>query len=141
MEWEIETRGDPKWIWGFRFFLVLSFFLFLVQKNFWGAGIILLISIVLFYFQSRQIKYVCQLSDEGIKIGDEIYPFSNLKSFWIDKKEGYLYLEKMRGLPPYLSLPFPKEMGSKIENFLKNFLEKVPREESWLEKFERKIGI
>jgi len=141
MQWEIKSRGDPKWIWGFRFFLMLTFLFFLLQKNFWGAGVVFLIGIVLLYFQLLQIKYTCQLSNEGVKIGDEIYLFSNLKSFWMDKKEGYLYFEKKRGLPPYLSLPFPKEMGEKIENFLKSFLEEVPREESWLEKFERKIGI
>lgn len=141
MKWEIESKGDIKWILGFRILLILSFTLFLLQKNFWGAGTILLIFFAILYFQARKTKYLCEISNEGIKIGEEIYPFSNLKSFWVDKKTGYLYLEKKKGFPPYLSLPFPKEIRGKIRAFLKSFLEEVPREESWLEKFERKIGI
>lgn len=100
LSWEAEEFAfhDKDWKWTATLIVVALVLLtiFYFQKN-WSAMLLVLASGVVLYKNAWQrpgiVKYA--VGEEGFSIGSKIYPWSNIKGFWITLSGNHatLYLE------------------------------------------------
>jgi hypothetical protein len=113
--------------------LLLLVALFVYLKQYLGAMVVIVLGVVLYTYSKVPAKEIpCLISGEGIKIGEQFYPYTRLKAFWIAQSAPYpiLYLESAHRfkIPLYISLGNqPTEPIRRI--LLEHLPEKVERGE------------
>lgn len=114
------------------------------QKN-W-LFLLLLILIFFTYFLlifQKPPKRLFRLTDEGLSIDENFYPYKNLRSFSLTEKRGFLFLafEVHQFAQKYLLVPYRKEKKEKIVNFLKNYLPEKEYQPTFLEALADFLGL
>src|SRR4051812_540582 len=66
--------------------IIIGGLAYLLSKSYFAAGIIALVGVIVGVFASRNPNQVtCEISDEGLRIGEKMYAFRNFKSFTIGR--------------------------------------------------------
>jgi hypothetical protein len=91
---------------------------------------LILAAVLLLVYSVRKPEIVnFEVSDKDLKIKDEVYLYSDMVNFWIDKKHPHkrLLINTNKLLAPLVDIPLPDEVN---EEAIKNLLsEKVKEEE------------
>ena len=150
MEWEapehsiVERR--PDWFWGIGILTVAGIVIAILTKNYLLAFIILISGVLLVLFSLEKPKTLrVEVSEQGIKVNRDLYPFRNLKSFWLYESaagRAMLMLNADRSIRPIFSLPLAQTVDPVIlRNELLKFIPEVEYQESLTDKIAEKIGF
>ena len=109
------------------------------------AIFLILASLVLILY-SKKLPEISKISisQNGVAIGDKIYFYKDLRSFWIHYDPGEvkeLSLELRKWHMPYLKILIEKENPVAIRSFLIKFLKEKEHENSLIDIISRKIGL
>lgn len=128
------SKKHPNWYWtvgigGGLLALAAVFF-----KNFFLAIIFVLAAFTMMLYASRPPAMVSfAVSSRGVRIGNRLYPYSALESFWVVDEPGKkkVIVESKKTLMPHIILPLDEVADSeKIRQYLKEFLPEEHHEET-----------
>lgn len=143
LEYEARERG-PNW---FLFpgvaALALIIFAVFTKSYFFAAFIVLALVVLLAYIKRGPQQISCAIDGEGVRTGETMYPFLNIKSFWIFERDGTneLSLEIKSVLSPFLHLPLGGTNPEKIRNFLLQFIPEEEHKELATDQIARSLGL
>lgn len=148
IEWqapEFEEKSRSKnWYWIAGIAGLTIIIMSIIFKNYLGAFVFLFYGLIYFFNIKRKPRiFNFIISSAGINIGQKLYKFGELKSFWIfdqpERKE--LSVESKHFFTPYIKIPLADQDSSEIRNFLINFLPETEQEETIMEILERKLKL
>ncbi|MDP2655988.1 MAG: hypothetical protein Q8P11_00260 [bacterium] len=99
------------------------------QQNFTFPLLIIMVTIILFaHSLQTPVQIKCILSPEGISLGKQRYPFTDIESFWIIETEvGHvLYVQTQRGMKHVVKIPLHTHREHEVRevrDFLCDYLE------------------
>lgn len=135
VEWDaqeyITTDKNPVWYAGLAVFVVGGILLdiFVLKAFFTVAALVVVVAIVLIVMHVRPARVIhYTLDDEGLRVGDQLYPMGDYKSFGVlhDGKENSIHLIPVKRFKPSLQVYFPVEAGEAIVDSLGS---RLPMEE------------
>lgn len=119
--------------------------MFFLSGDMLTAIFLLLSSLVLILYSTKRLETSKVLIDNrGVAIGDTIYYYKDLKSFWIQYNPGEfkeLSLEIRRWYMPYVKISIENNNPLLIRSLLINFLPEKEHEHSLVDIISRKIGL
>jgi len=142
LQWREENQNkDKNWQIGITIFLGVCFLFFFWQKNYWGSLLVLIIFLLIFSLGKRKENILFAITNRGVRVGREIFPYKNLESFWIFKEPCEIYLKTKRAYLQYVTIPLPKEYSNTAKEMLSRFLPEREAERTLLDTIARKIGL
>ncbi len=135
-EYEFYAKSND-WFWSLGVITAALFIGTLLLNNILFAVLILMagFSLALYAFRrSRVINF--SIGPKGVQIEKNIYPYENLKSFWINYDPPYkkeLILESKKVIIPQIVIMLGDVDPEKIREILLNFLKEEKREESLID--------
>ncbi len=134
---------DQKWQILTGVFLILCLVLFLIDKNYLGIGIVIIIGFLIFLLSYYKKDQSFAILKNGIKIKNEIFSWDDLESFWMIEEEPLeIYIKhKNNKFLGHIVLPFHKKDTGKIKNILLSYLPEKEKKRRPVDKFFRKIGL
>ena len=137
-----EKERSKDWFWALGIIVATSSIAALIYENYFFALLLVLSGLLLGFFAVKKPEMVhYELNNRGLKIGSRLYPYENMKAFWVQARgllepgvemEGMhfkpiLFVKSERVFMPILSIAIEEEMASDIHTA---FREKgIPEEE------------
>jgi len=143
LNWEIEEKGgrEKNWQIGLIIFLILCIVFVLWQKNYFGLVLVLVISFLTFLLPQKKKTYFAILK-RGARRGMEIFPWHNLKSFWIFDTPPQIYFRsKKTYLSYHIIFPLPKDYAEKARKIISNFIPEKEEEKNIFDILSERIGL
>jgi len=116
---------------------------YLASFLFFLAGIT--VAIGLYSKNKNTQNIICKIKTEGVQINDDLYPYENLKSFWIFYDPPYHQELSIRSKKMftggYIKIPLGEEDPLKIRKFLIKFIPEKKQEEALVDVFARMVGL
>src|SRR3989338_4248670 len=111
LEYE-EKEQSPDWFWALGVIVVTSSATAIIYGNYFFAVLLVLSGILLGFFAKKKPDIVSyELNEKGLRIRTRLYPYENIKSFWVQTEiKPMLFIKSERLFMPIISIP--------IENFL-----------------------
>jgi hypothetical protein len=128
LEYE-EKERHPDWFWALGVIIFANSVTAIIFGNYFFAILLIVGGLLLGFFAIKKPDLVFyELNEKGLQIKDRIYPFENVKSFWV-QKEGRptLFIRSERFLLPIISVPIENILIEKIHSFL--LAKNIPEEE------------
>ncbi len=150
-EWtfqEYEQRPRSKgWFLGLG--IVAGFFLVIAlwTANFLFALLIILFALILFlHYNKEPITIRFAITDVGVILGEQFFPFKDLTKFWIiyDPPEvKKLYIQKKAAITPVMIIPLTDVNPIYVRDILLNYLKEdlEPEDESFSEYLGRLLKL
>jgi hypothetical protein len=138
LEYE-EKERSPDWFWALGVIIVASSLTAIIYGNYFFALLIVLSGVLLWFFAIRRPDIIYyELNDQGLKIRTRLYPYENIKSFFVQinspiRKVGepelkpLLFIKSERLFMPIISVPIEEPSAEKIHNMM--IAHNVPEEE------------
>ena len=138
LEYEEKERSKD-WFWALGIIVVTSSVASIIYGNYFFAALLLISGILLGYFAVKKpdtISY--ELNQKGLKIRAQLYPYENIKSFWVQIGQGdektevkpTLFIKSERAFMPIISIPIENSIAEDIHAIftLKNVAEEEMKE-------------
>ncbi len=89
----------------------------------------------------RNIKF--EVSGRGVSVGNTLYPYQTLKSFWINDEldQPVLLIESKRALVPLIIIPINSVPPENVRSLLLEYMEEVEHELPIADKLLERIGF
>jgi len=156
LEYEEKDRS-PDWFWALGIIVATSSIAAIIFENYFFAALLVLSGVLLGFFAIKKPDTVTyELNQKGLKIRNRLYPYENIKSFWIQldlqgetnppadeaSLKPILFIHSERGFMPILSLPIDESIAEDIYSIMlsKNIAE-VPMKEHASEKIMEVLGF
>lgn len=142
LEWDTleyesgEKNADWFWLIGAITIVIITISIFF--KNILLAVIMVIgvLTIIIYEFKAPKIIKV-KLSNKGIQIRNELYPYEKIKSFWIDQRKDYkspiLIIHYDRLVFPSIHLHLGSMPVEQVRDYLLEHLEEQEHEPSFSE--------
>ena len=139
LEWsalEYEEKGrSADWFWALGIIVVTSSVAAIIFGNYFFAVLLVLSGLLLGFFAIKKPDTIFYtLNSQGLKIRTRLYPYENIKSFWVqidstgeNKLKPMLFVKTERLLIPMLSIPIDYEQAEDIRSIM--LFKNVPEEE------------
>lgn len=129
---------SPDWYWGIGIVAIAMAVLATFFGNILFALLILLATFVLFvhkHTHPKMMRYA--ITRKGIWVGEDLYPYDSLESFWVeDEIDEQILFKSSRPLMTYIILPLPDNVNpDQIREYLLEYLDEEHLEESSIQKF------
>ncbi len=134
----LHTEKTTDWYWIVGIITLSIALISIILNNIIFAILIVVSSFTLSLFASRKPEIInIDITESGIKIGKNMYPYSSLKAFWINDYGdfGNLLLRSSGVINPLISIPIIKIDPEKIREILLEYI----REEEIIEPLSQKI--
>ena len=132
-EYEFHKKGLD-WFWTLGIITLALFLSAILLHSFLFGFLILLAGFSLALFGARKPDIVSfKINAQGIHIGSRIYPYENLKCFWVDYEPPYkkeLIIESRKTFMPHITMIIEDADPIKIRNCLLQFLKEEKIEET-----------
>ncbi len=129
LEYEEKERSRD-WFWALGIIVIAGALAAIIYGNYFFAVLIMLSGILLGFFATKkpeEINY--ELNDRGLRIRSRIYPYENIKSFWIQTSfspkapEGTvlkptLFIKSERVFMPIISVPIHDDWAQEIYDII-----------------------
>lgn len=129
LEYEEKERGND-WFWALGVIVVASSVASFIYENYFFGLFLIIGGILLGMFAIKKPDLVFyELNKKGLQIKNRLYPYENIKAFWV-KKDGdspTLFIKSERLFLPLLSMPIKSELATEIRNLMLS--NNVPEEE------------
>ncbi|MSU44676.1 hypothetical protein EXS45_00625 [Candidatus Nomurabacteria bacterium] len=128
LEYEEKTRGKD-WFWALGIIVVTSSAASIIFGNYFLAALFLLSGGLLGFFAIKKPEIISyELNNRGLKIRTQLYPYENIKSFWVQvDTKPILFVKTERLFMPVISIPIDNINAEYIHSLLSN--KDVPEEE------------
>ena len=137
LEYEDKERSKD-WFWALGTIVVTSSIASIIFGNYFFAVLLFLGGFLLGFFAIKKPDMVSyELNVKGLKIRTQLYPYENIKSFWVQKGsheeltlKPTLFVKTERMFMPMLSIPIENNIAEDIHSIMisKNITEKEMKE-------------
>mgnify|MGYP001586801234 FL=1 len=141
LEYE-EKERSADWFWALGVIVVTSSVASAIYGNYFFAALLFLSGLLLGFFAVKKPEIVFyQLNNRGLKVRTHLYPYENIKSFWVQidltgetKLKPILFIKSERAFMPILAIPIEDTVASDIRSVMlsKNVAEEEMREHASL---------
>lgn len=140
-EFEARERGQNWYLVTGGLALVLVLFGIISKSYFFSlfAGLAFLVMIMYERKNPREIQVA--VTEEGVRVGKKLWPFKELKSFWIYEKHRELSLETGKPLKPFVLLPLGKTDYNNVREVLHKFIREEEHHEELSDQIARSLGF
>ena len=121
LEYEEKERSQD-WFWALGTIVVTSSIASIIFGNYFFAVLLLLSGALLGFFSVKKpdmVRY--ELHGKGLQIRDRMYPYENIKSFWVERPNSEnpahkptLFVHTERLFMPILMIPIEVNMAEEI---------------------------
>ncbi len=128
LEYE-EKERSADWFWALGIIVVTSSIAAIIFGNYFFALLLVLAGTLLGFFAKKKPDVVFyELNEKGLKIRNRLYPYENIKSFWVQTEiKPMLFIHSERAFMPILSIPIENIMAENIYAIL--FSQNIPEVE------------
>ena len=136
LEWEAfeytEHKKGTDWYWYLALIAVLLLIFAAYERSFlFGILVVIGWFILILYSARAPRKLKILISQKGVQIEQSIYPWMNVKSFWIFSVKKEISLELKKTFMPYVKIPLGSEDPKTIREILLKFVPEQEQEESF----------
>jgi hypothetical protein len=138
----VEKTSD--WYWGVGIVAATGAALAFIFGNvIFGILIIVGVGTLLLYASKRPRILHCEINDRGIVVGDILYPFLGLESFWIDAHErpAKILLKSQKFLMPYIAVHIDEVDPEAVREVLLNYIAETEHVEPLTQKLLERFGF
>jgi hypothetical protein len=127
LEWSVleyeEKERSVDWFWALGIIIVTSSLASIIYGNYFFAVFLILGGILLGFFAVKKPDLVnYELNEKGLKIKTRLYPYENIKSFWVQrglsdektKMRPTLFIKSGRLFMPMISIPIENVLAEEI---------------------------
>jgi hypothetical protein len=128
LEYE-EKERHIDWFWALGVIVVAGAIASIVFGNYFFALLLIISGLLLGFFAVKKPEMVSyELNEKGLQIKSRIYPFGEIKAFWVKKEApASLFIKSKRLIMPIISIPIEPDQTENIHQIM---LEKnIPEEE------------
>ena len=100
--------------------------------------------VLLLYSKQKPTTSKITVNQSGVSVGDEVYYYKDLKSFWIEYNPGgskELSLESAKWYMPYVKVMLNNQNPVEVRSLVINFLPEKEHENSLVDHIGRKLGL
>lgn len=134
LEYEEKDR-DPDWFWALGIIVVTTSIASIIYNNYFFAVLIILAGLLLGFFAKKAPDLVSyEINEKGVRIRTRLYPYENIKSFWIQLEhsediipKNILFIKTERFFMPEISMPIDFSMADEIRDIM--LYKNIPEEE------------
>ena len=134
LEYEEKSRSRD-WFWALSIIIVTSSIAAIIYENYFFAAFLILGGILLIYFAIKKPDTIFyELNSKGLKVKAQIYPYENIKAFWVQagshgetEVKSMLFLKSERAFMPIIEISIPENLAEKIHLTLLS--KNIPEEE------------
>jgi hypothetical protein len=149
MEWEafehIHNEKGSDWFWAVGVVIVGIAVTAIILGNLLFAMLILISGSALLVSAVKKPRLIrFAITDRGILIGNKMYPYTTLESFWVEDEimPPKLILKSQKVFMPYLLLPLSDEVDTDLaRDLLLEVLEEIEHHQTALEHFMDYLGF
>lgn len=125
LEYEERERSSD-WFWALGIIVATSSIASIIFENYFFAALLLLSGVLLGFFAIKKPDTVTyELNAKGLKIRNRLYPYENIKSFWVQldtsgetNLKPILFIHSERAFMPILSIPIDETIAVEIHSIL-----------------------
>ncbi len=149
LEYEEKERSKD-WFWALGIIVVTSSIAAIIFENYFFAALLVLSGILLGFFATKKPEMITyELNNKGLKIGSRLYPYENIKSFWVQLDTSgetdlkpILFVHSDRAFMPILSIPIDENIAVRIHSiFVAKKVEEVEMKEHPSDKIMEVLGF
>ena len=129
LEYEEKERGND-WFWALGIIVVAGSVASFIYGDFFFGLLLIIGGIMLVTFAIKKPDLVFyELNNKGLKIKNRLFPYENIKSFWVkkDPEKPVLFINSERLFMPIISMNIKINIAEEIRDFM--LKAKVPEEE------------
>ena len=128
LEYEDKDR-NADWFWALGVIVITSSIASIVFGDYFFAALLIISGLLLGFFAVKKPDMVIyELDENGLKIRNRLYPYQNIKSFWVRVNvKPMLFVKSERLFMPIISIPIEDNMAEEIHSVL--FSQNIPEEE------------
>ena len=135
LEYE-EKEQSVDWFWALGIIVFASAVTSIIFENYFFAILIVLGGILLAVFTIKKPEIVSyELNDKGLKIKNRLFPYENIKSFWVqigsqkenENNNSLLFIKSERLFMPVITIPIENTMANQIHEIILSY--NIPEEE------------
>ena len=144
LEYEEKERSKD-WFWALGIIVATGSIASIIFNNYFFAVLLILSGVLLGFFAVRKPTTIFyELNNDGLKIGNRLYPYKNIKSFWIQLEQPkplhrqndeaivkpLFFIHSERVFMPIITIPIEIEMAEDIHSIMlsQNITEEEMRE-------------
>ena len=138
LEYEEKERSSD-WFWALGIIVITSSIASIIFGDYFFAALIIISGLLLGFFSIRKPHIIdYELNNKGFKIGNLLYPYENIKSFWVQVEEPnstsdikpILFIKSERIFMPIITAPIEIEKIQEIHSLMisKNITEEEMKE-------------
>lgn len=148
-EYEEKSRSQD-WFWALGIIVVTSSIASMIFGNYFFAALLILSGLLLGFFAIKKPEIVTyELNEKGLKIKNRLYPYENIKSFWIQldvtgetNTKPLLFIHSERIFMPIIGIPIDESVADDIYMILSSRnIEEVEMKEHPSEKIMEFLGF
>ena len=134
LEYEEKERNSD-WFWALGIIVVTSSLAAIIYRNYFFAVLIILSGVLLGFFAKKKPDVVSyEINEKGLRIRSRLYPYENIKSFWIQIShpedvlgKDFLFIKSERFFMPIIAVPINAEIAEEIQSIMQE--KNIPEEE------------
>ncbi len=139
------TEKTTDWYWIVGIVTISITIISVLMNNIIFAVLVLVASFTMSLFASRRPAVVnVTVSSTGIAFGQTFYPYSTLKSFWIETRDNNprMILETKRVFMPFTTIPIDDDIKTEdVEKYLRKYIKIEEHIEPFFEKLLVYLGF
>ncbi len=148
LEYEYKERSND-WFWTLGIIVATGAVTAIIYSNYFFAALLIIGGGLLgFFAKAHPPMMYYQLSSKGLRIGNRLYPFENIKAFWVQAdlvnfdQKPLLFIKSGRILVPIISVPIENAWADKIHQlFMSKSIPEVEMHEHASEKIMESLGF
>lgn len=120
---------SPDWFWALGIIAVSLMIAAILFGNVLFAIVVLISAVTITLLALRDPRILeFTVNSRGIQAGDTLYPYSSIKSFWVENspEEQKILLQSERIFMPYIVIPIEEVDPEEVRNFI---IQYIPEEE------------
>lgn len=124
-EYEDKERSKD-WFWALGIIIVTSSIAAIIFNDYFFAALLIISGILLGFFAVKKpMEIFYELNNKGLKVGSRIYPYENIKSFWVqitqheeENTKPLLFIHSERVFMPVITIPIRETDAEEIHYIL-----------------------
>ncbi len=121
LEYE-EKAQSPDWFWALGVIIVTAAATSIIYANYFFAALLIIGGALLGFFAKKKPDLIhYELGPKGLRIGTRLYPYDNIKSFWVHTSSHLdiadkpaFFIKSERPFMPIISIPIENILAENI---------------------------
>lgn len=125
LEYEEKERSSD-WFWALGIIVITSSIASIIFESYFFAVLLILGGLLLGFFATKKPDIITyELNDKGLQIGSRLYPYENIKAFWVQADftpgadvKPIFFIHSERAFMPVLSIPINLDIAEDIHSIM-----------------------